>query len=89
MRIIVPPIKSQDIKTKLVPQTAQPFGIETPVLSQDGFLGSPLGLRSSTRACIPAWRPNNSGLVSPTKNTDGLLNLLGLSFLFRRRMDFR
>jgi hypothetical protein len=53
-------------------QTAPPFAVKLPASSQDGFLGGPLRLRSSTRACIPAWRPNNSGLVSPTKNTVGI-----------------
>jgi len=32
-------------------RTAQPFAVELPASSQDGFLGSPLRLRSSTRAC--------------------------------------
>jgi len=53
-------------------QTTPHFAVELPASSQDGFLGSPLGLRSSTRTCIPVWRPNNIGLVSPTKNTVGI-----------------
>jgi len=50
-----------DHKFKEVLRTAQPFGIELPVSSQDGFLGSPYGLRSSTRACstgVTSGRPN-------------------------------
>ena len=45
------------------PRTAQPFVVELPVSSQDGFLGSPLRLRSSTRACSTGL---TSGRPSPT-----------------------
>jgi len=48
------------------------FMVELSVSAHDGFLGSPLGLRSSTRACstgLPLRRPNHRGLVSPMQIT--------------------
>ncbi len=46
-------------------RTAQPFVVELPASSRDGFLGSPLELRSSTRArstVPPLRRPNPTRL---------------------------
>jgi len=45
-------------------QIAQPFAVELPASSREGFLGSPLGLRSSTRA---RSKGVTSGRPSPTK----------------------